>query len=193
MPKFGTLWQFLLWELAMSPERRERERENDAKYYGHLRFCLQPKGSARTPLGPKFKNTLQTKVLVSLQRIILRWFITQSTVTITLEQYFIWINKNQIFDDDNCFSLVNGDCVIFLSVFVSKHYYLSGRGNCKLKTVCWAKTGLLGKMFRNYIHHTVRYFLQESRDDKKSTFPSQQHHQCSQTSVHLPDTLAGSL
>ena len=29
----------------MSPERgrREKERENNAKYYGHLHFCLQPR------------------------------------------------------------------------------------------------------------------------------------------------------
>ena len=36
----------------MSPERKKEEREKNAKYYGHLRFCLQPKGSARTPLIP---------------------------------------------------------------------------------------------------------------------------------------------
>ena len=30
----------------------KKERETNANYSGHLRFCLQPKGSARTPLGP---------------------------------------------------------------------------------------------------------------------------------------------
>jgi hypothetical protein len=54
MQKFGTLQQPILGELAMSPEkeRREEERKN-ANYSGHLRFWLQPKGSAlRTPLSP---------------------------------------------------------------------------------------------------------------------------------------------
>ena len=46
-----TLQQPLLGELAMS-RNREREREKNAIYSGHLCLCLQPKGSARTPLGP---------------------------------------------------------------------------------------------------------------------------------------------
>ena len=36
--------------------KRERKRKN-AIYSGHLRLCLQPKGSARTPLGPTFIAT----------------------------------------------------------------------------------------------------------------------------------------
>ena len=31
-------------------------------FNGHLRFCLQPKGSARTPLGPKVSFTKFAKV-----------------------------------------------------------------------------------------------------------------------------------
>ena len=54
MQNLGTLQQPLLWELAMSPE--EREREKNAIYSGHLRLCLQLKGSARTPLGPKLEE-----------------------------------------------------------------------------------------------------------------------------------------
>ena len=34
-------------------EREKERREKNSIYSGHLRFCLQPKGSARTPLGPK--------------------------------------------------------------------------------------------------------------------------------------------
>jgi hypothetical protein len=49
----------------------------------------------------------------------------ETIYNVTLEQYFIWINKNKIFDDDNCFSLVKDECVIFLSVCVRKHYYVS--------------------------------------------------------------------
>ena len=50
MQNFKTLRQPLMGELAMS--RKKKERETNAIYSGHLRFCLQPKGSARTPLGP---------------------------------------------------------------------------------------------------------------------------------------------
>ena len=49
MEDFGTLPQPLLGELVMS--WRERGEKN-ALYSGHLRFCLQRKCSARTPLGP---------------------------------------------------------------------------------------------------------------------------------------------
>jgi hypothetical protein len=42
----GHVRQPLLGELAMN----QREREKLCS--GHLRFCLPPKGSARTPLGP---------------------------------------------------------------------------------------------------------------------------------------------
>ena len=55
MQKFEFLWQQLLGELAMSWRERKKERkkrEQNAIYSGHLRFCLQPKGSARTLLGP---------------------------------------------------------------------------------------------------------------------------------------------
>ena len=59
MQKFGTLQQPLLWELAMSRKReRKKESEKNAIYSDHLRLCLQPKGSARTPLGPKNKTSL---------------------------------------------------------------------------------------------------------------------------------------
>ena len=34
-------------------QRTHSARTKNAIYSGHLRFCLQPKGSARTPLGPK--------------------------------------------------------------------------------------------------------------------------------------------
>jgi hypothetical protein len=47
---FKTLRQPLLGELAMS-RKKERKRKNKI-YSEHLHFCLQPKGSARTPLGP---------------------------------------------------------------------------------------------------------------------------------------------
>ena len=54
MQRFEFLRQPLLGELAMSWREREKERKRkNAIYSGHLRFCLQPKGSARTPLGPK--------------------------------------------------------------------------------------------------------------------------------------------
>ena len=33
-------------------ERKKERREENAIYTGHLRLCLQPKGSAHTPLGP---------------------------------------------------------------------------------------------------------------------------------------------
>ena len=36
----------------MSPEERGGKKEKNAIYSGNLRFCLQPKGSARTLLGP---------------------------------------------------------------------------------------------------------------------------------------------
>ena len=53
MQDFGTLQQPLLGELAMSWREREKERERkNAIYSCHLRLCLQPKGSARTPLEP---------------------------------------------------------------------------------------------------------------------------------------------
>ena len=51
MQKFEFLRQPLLGELAMS-WREERKKEKNAIYSGQLRLCLQPKGSARTPLGP---------------------------------------------------------------------------------------------------------------------------------------------
>jgi hypothetical protein len=38
--------------ISNEPEE-ERERGKNAIYSGHLRLCLQPKGSARTPLRPK--------------------------------------------------------------------------------------------------------------------------------------------
>ena len=43
MQNFKTLRQSLLGELAMSPE--EREREKNAIYSGHLRFCQQPRAA----------------------------------------------------------------------------------------------------------------------------------------------------
>ena len=56
MQDFETLRQPLLRDLAMSRrEERERERERGEKnaiYSGHLRLCMQPKGSARTLLRP---------------------------------------------------------------------------------------------------------------------------------------------
>jgi hypothetical protein len=56
MQNLGTLRQPLLGELAMSwRERKKEERKRkNAIYSGHLCFCLQLKGSARTPLGPKY-------------------------------------------------------------------------------------------------------------------------------------------
>ena len=46
MQNFKTLRQSLLGELAMSPERRrEREREKNAIYSGHLRLCQQPRAA----------------------------------------------------------------------------------------------------------------------------------------------------
>jgi hypothetical protein len=63
MHNFGTLRQSLLRELTMSRKKererereRNKEREKNAIYSGHLHFCLQTKGSARTPLGPKFNK-----------------------------------------------------------------------------------------------------------------------------------------
>ena len=53
MQDFGTLRQPLLLELAMSWRERGGGEKN-AIYSGHLRLCLQPKGSASTPLGPKY-------------------------------------------------------------------------------------------------------------------------------------------
>ena len=38
--------------MSWRERRKKEERETNAIYSGHLRFCLQPKGSARTPLGP---------------------------------------------------------------------------------------------------------------------------------------------
>ena len=35
---------------------RKREEKKNAIYSGHLRLCLQLKGSARTPLGPKLEE-----------------------------------------------------------------------------------------------------------------------------------------
>jgi hypothetical protein len=54
MQDFGTLKQHLLGELAMSQngEKKKERNKKSAIYSGHLRFCLQPKGSSRTPLGP---------------------------------------------------------------------------------------------------------------------------------------------
>ena len=40
----------------MSPEEREKRERKNAVNSGHLRFCLQPKGSVRTPLGPIFEG-----------------------------------------------------------------------------------------------------------------------------------------
>ena len=51
MQDFGTLRQPLLGELA---GRKKEEREENDIYSRHLRFCLQPKGSACTPLEPIF-------------------------------------------------------------------------------------------------------------------------------------------
>ena len=51
-----------LRELAMSRREREnkKEREKNAIYSGHLPFCLQPKCSANTQLGPKVCTLLVT-------------------------------------------------------------------------------------------------------------------------------------
>ena len=38
--------------MSWREERKKEEREKNTIYSGHLRFCLQSKGSARTPLGP---------------------------------------------------------------------------------------------------------------------------------------------
>ena len=44
MQNFKTIQQFLLGELAMSPEERKKERERkNAIYSGHLRLCQQPR------------------------------------------------------------------------------------------------------------------------------------------------------
>jgi hypothetical protein len=45
MQNFKTLRQSLLGELVMSPERREREREKNAIYSGHLHLCQQPRAA----------------------------------------------------------------------------------------------------------------------------------------------------
>ena len=45
MQKFETLRQSLLGELAMSPERGEKEREKNAIYSGQLRLCQQPRAA----------------------------------------------------------------------------------------------------------------------------------------------------
>ena len=46
MQRFEFLRQPLMGELAMSPEeRREREREKNAIYSGHLRLCQQPRAA----------------------------------------------------------------------------------------------------------------------------------------------------
>ena len=45
MQSFKTLRQSLLGELAMSPERRKREREKNAICSGHLRLCQQPRAA----------------------------------------------------------------------------------------------------------------------------------------------------
>ena len=61
MQKFEFLRQSLLGELAMSrkkKERRKKERKN-AIYSGHLRFCVQPMGSACTLLGPIISLVIQ--------------------------------------------------------------------------------------------------------------------------------------
>ena len=47
MQNFKTLRQPLMGELAMSRKKKERkkEREKNAIYSGHLRFCLQPRAA----------------------------------------------------------------------------------------------------------------------------------------------------
>jgi hypothetical protein len=57
MQNFKTIRQLLLGELAMSPERRKREREKNAIYSGQWPPTFMPaaKGSARTPLGPMYQ------------------------------------------------------------------------------------------------------------------------------------------
>ena len=65
MQKFEFLRQPLLGELAMS--RKEEERENNAKYYGHLRFCLQPMAAHALRSDQNAKTTrlsLSTKITV---------------------------------------------------------------------------------------------------------------------------------
>ena len=79
MPSFRTLRQ----PVAKSPEE---ERENNAFNSGHLHFCLQPKGSARTPLGPTFyimKDKIQpnnNNQGTSTFKVSLHMFLTQKII-----------------------------------------------------------------------------------------------------------------
>ena len=45
MQKIETLRQPLLGELSMSRKKRERRREKNAIYSGHLRLCQQPRAA----------------------------------------------------------------------------------------------------------------------------------------------------
>ena len=51
------------WEKEDSRKKeRKKEREKNAIYSGHLLFCLQPKGSACTPLGPQSMYCFQQPI-----------------------------------------------------------------------------------------------------------------------------------